>query len=121
VIGQRLAYLGAHGGARGFNPFPAPRRSRCSATGSNEGVELKYPHLYKEIVHGTRSNGAKVVTIVRKDKERKTLVINTELQPWQKHAAKLHKRAVSHLGWNERREARESRKALEVQFSGMQP
>lgn len=37
--------------------------------------------------------------------------INHTEQPWQKAARKQAKRAESHLGWNDRRIAREKRKA----------
>lgn len=37
--------------------------------------------------------------------------INHVEQPWQKHARKLAERAKSHLGWNDRRLARETRLA----------
>lgn len=82
--------LGAHGGAKGFNPFPKPRADRWI----------------------TRQ----LVPVLRSDKERKTLVITPPevLQPWQKHEAKLHLRRESHAGWNARREARERRRALEA-------
>jgi radical SAM protein with 4Fe4S-binding SPASM domain len=51
--------------------------------------------------------------LVRKDKERKTLNINTELQPWQKAEAKKRERAASHAGPDDRRKARELRRELE--------
>nr|URT60484.1 hypothetical protein [uncultured organism] len=62
--------------------------------------------------------------IFREDRRgSKTLVITPPdaLQPWQKHALKLKKRSVVHLGWNERRERREAQKKLEQDFAAAQP
>lgn len=50
---------------------------------------------------------------VRIDKERKTLVINTEQQPWQKADAKKRAKAASHANWDDRKKARELRRELE--------
>ncbi len=38
-------------------------------------------------------------------------IVNRAEQPWQKHGRRLAKRRESHLGWNDRRLAREARKA----------
>ncbi len=76
------AMYGAHGGARGHNPFPAP--PKFNAHGAR--------HVPEPVVH--------------------QLEINHQPQPWQKHAAKLKAKAIAHhLDWNARRVAREVRSA----------
>jgi hypothetical protein len=45
--------------------------------------------------------------------------INHNEQPWQKAARKQAKRAESHLGWNDRRIAREKRKAEASQVASI--
>lgn len=40
---------------------------------------------------------------------RHEVAVNPRQQPWQRHAAKLAARAKTHLGWNDRRLAREAR------------
>jgi len=82
-----IPLFGAKGGARGSCPFPAPRRDR----------------FVTRVVY---SNDRPLVL--------KTIappVVNTTPQPWERHAAKLAKR--ERLGWNDRRIAREKRRALE--------
>ena len=76
--------LGAHGGARGHNPYPAPKTDRL-------------------IVRKIRGNARPFVRHAEVSS-----ACNTTPQPWQRTAAKLEKR--ERLGWNDRRLAREARK-----------
>lgn len=76
--------LGAHGGAKGFNPFPAARAERFKR-------KWRFPQPAPA----------------------PTLDLNHSQQPWQKTADRLERRAEKrpHLDWNARRAAREERKA----------
>lgn len=101
--------LGAQGGARGFNTFFGAAKS-TALHHKGEHVLTSHPGHYT-LVPGSD-------TVLRKGRERKTLVINTEPQPWQKHAAKLKARAITqHRDPLERRRAREERKRALVELS----
>jgi hypothetical protein len=71
-----------------------------------------HPGKYRLVQTGKKSPNT---TIVRADKEHKTLEVTHPdvLQPWQKAEAKKRERAASHAHPDDRRKARELRKELE--------
>ena len=70
--------------AHGFNPFPAPRSER----------------FVRRVLYAS--------TIPYRREQAPKCEVNRSPQLWQRHAAKLARRAANHLGWNERRERREA-------------